>query len=179
MVYVFLAQGFEEIEALAPVDILRRAGLTVCTVGIGGKTVVGSHGIAVQADLSEEESRKHTPKAVILPGGLPGADNLNASDTVQQALDLAAKEGAVIGAICAAPYILGQKGLLNGKKAVCYPGYEDQLIGASVQPDAAVIDGTVVTGKGAGAAVDFALALVSVLVSSEKAAQLREALQCP
>lgn len=179
MVYVFLAEGFEEIEALGTVDILRRAGLTVHTVGIGGKVICGSHGIAVTADLSEEESKQASPEAVILPGGLPGADHLEASQTVQQALDAAAANGAVIGAICAAPFILGHKGLLKGKQAVCYPGYEAELTGASVRQEPAVTDGRIVTGKGAGAVFDFALALVSVLVSPEKAAQLREAMQCP
>lgn len=178
MIYVFLAQGFEEIEALATVDILRRAGLTVKTVGIGGTEITGSHGITVKADMTEQESAQQHPVAVVLPGGLPGADNLNENQTVSAAITYAAEHGNVIGAICAAPYILGRKGLLNGKKAVCYPGYEPQLIGVEIVPDAAVIDGNIVTGKGAGAVFDFALSLVSVLVSPQKAVELQESMQC-
>lgn len=177
-VYVCLANGFEEIEALGTVDILRRAGLTVCTVGIGGTAVTGSHGMTVTADLSEEKALSGQPEAVVLPGGLPGATNLDASRTVQTLLERTAAQGGVLAAICAAPLVLGHKGLLQGKRATCYPGFESELHGATPVPQAAVTDGSVITGNGPGALFPFALALVEKLVSPEKAAQLKEAMQC-
>lgn len=179
MVYVCLAEGFEEIEALAVVDILRRAGLTVKTVGIGSTSVCGSHGIRVEADLPESEASTETMTAVVLPGGLPGANNLDKSETVQRLLTAAMEKKTVIGAICAAPFILGRRDILKGKRATCYPGYESELIGATVTGEAAVTDGAVVTGKGAGAVFAFAFALVERLVSAQKATELREAMQCP
>ena len=142
MVYVFLAEGFEEIEALTPVDLLRRAGAEVRTVGVGSKNITGAHGITVACDMSEDEasaSIKEAPEALemtVLPGGMPGTLNLGKSETVSHFLDAAAKRGAYIGAICAAPSVLGAKGLLRGRRAVCYPGFEDKLTGAAA-PQAA------------------------------------------
>lgn len=178
MVYVFLANGFEEMEALCTVDILRRAGLSVTTVGVGGTQVVGTHNITVQADIAETAVNLQEIEAVILPGGMPGAVHLEQSQTVQAFLDRAVEENAYIGAICAAPFILGHRGLLQGKQAVCFPGFEEELQGAQVMTDAVVTDGHIVTAKGAGVVFEFALALVSVLVSEEKARQLREVMQC-
>jgi len=179
MVYVFLAGGFEEIEALAPIDILRRAGLSVQTVGIGGREVTGAHGVTFIADIADEAFIPDDMEAVVLPGGMPGTKNLEASRTVTAALTRAVEEHCVIAAICAAPSILGHKGLLEGRCATCYPGFEEALQGATATGEPVVIDGRFVTARGAGAAVEFALALVSVLCSKEEAVHLKEVLQCP
>ncbi len=166
MIYVFLADGFEEIEAITAIDVLRRAGLTVKTVAVGtaGKMVAGAHGVAVEADLLESQANCGTADAIVLPGGMPGTLNLERSPVVQSAIDSCMAQGKLVAAICAAPSILGHKGCLQGKQAVCYPGFEEALAGAAVVPDRLVVkDGTVITGKGPGAAIDFALALVETL----------------
>lgn len=180
MVYVLLAPGFEEIEAIAPIDLMRRAGLEVHTVAVSDdRLVTGSHGISVMTDLLASEVTTDGLQAVILPGGLPGTTNLEADATVQSLLDHASSNELVIGAICAAPSVLGHKGLLCGKRAVCYPGFESALQGAIVETEAlCVIDGTVVTAKGAGAAVEFGLALVKIMVSDAVSQKLREGIQC-
>ena len=132
MTYVFLADGFEEIEALTPVDILRRAGEKVITVGVTGKEVTGAHGIVIVADstIEEESTHNENPNLIVLPGGLPGADNLRANAIVRELILRADRSGALIAAICAAPRILGELGLLGGKRAVCYPGFEKYLTNA-------------------------------------------------
>lgn len=168
MVYVFLAKGFEELEALAPVDVLRRAGVEVKTVGVTGKQVRGSHNISVSCDITINEATFDQLDGIILPGGLPGTTNLETDETVQKFIDYAAKSGKVIGAICAAPMILGHKGLLRGKNAVCYTGFEKELIGAHVLDRPAVRDGNIVTGWGAGGAMDFAFAFLEAISGSEE-----------
>lgn len=178
MIYVFLADGFEEIEALTPVDVLRRAGFDVKTVGVTGKTVTGSHNIPVVADITIEEVTDKDLQGVILPGGMPGTLNLENNDTVQQFADLAVKKGLLLGAICAAPSILGHKGILNGKNATCFPGFEESLIGAYVQDAFVVTDGNIITGKGAGAAMEFALALLEYLKDKQTSEELRKAMCC-
>lgn len=178
MIYVFLANGFEEVEALTPVDVLRRGGVDVKTVGIGGKTVTGSHHIPVTADLSEDEVDFAALSGVVLPGGMPGTRNLDASETVKKALAAANEKGALIAAICAAPSVLGHNGLLKGKRATCFPGFESELTGATLCDDLAVTDGNVVTGKGAGAALPFALALLAYLKGADVADTVKSALQC-
>lgn len=179
MILVTLANGFEEIEALAVVDVLRRAELDVLTVGIGGKSVRGAHGIVVAADLDEHEVRDKYLEALVLPGGMPGTLNLEHSDTVQRLIDRAVERELLIGAICAAPSILGHKGLLNGRHATCFPGFEQELDGAILETTPVVKDGRFITARGAGVAVDFGLALVAELVSPDEAQRLRRALQCP
>ena len=180
MIYLFLAEGFEEIEALTTVDILRRAGLSVTTVGVGDRQITGSHGIPVIADCIDTALDDLSDMtAVILPGGLPGTTNLGASQAVKTALEYAEKHPAVlVAAICAAPSVLGEFGLLKGLKATCYPGYEQALTGATATGCAVERDGRVITGKGAGVTVDFALTIVSALCSDEKAKSLKEAMQC-
>lgn len=163
MVYVFLAKGFEELEAIAPVDVLRRAGVTVKTVGVTGKRVSGSHGISVNCDITVNEATFDELDGIILPGGLPGTTNLEADETVQRFIDYAVDNGKIIGAICAAPMILGHKGLLQGKNSVCYTGFEKELTGAHVLDRPAVRDGNIVTGWGAGGAMDFALLYLEAL----------------
>ena len=178
MVVLFLANGFEEIEALTPLDLLRRAGVEVVTVGIGGKTVTGSHGITVMADTDVLPSGDID--MVILPGGMPGAANLDASPMVAEALTKAEASGGYLAAICAAPMVLGHQGYLVGKRAVCFPGFEAELTGAVVDPDAFVVrDGHVITAKGMGAALDFGLALVTALKDEQTALTLRKAVMTP
>lgn len=178
MVYVFLADGFEEAEALVTVDILRRADICVQTVGIGGTQITGAHHITVQADISEEQAVADAPEAVVLPGGGMGTQHLEASACVQAFVDFAAEKGLLIGAICAAPSILGHKGLLRGKRATCFPSFEETLEGAATCTDVVVRDGNIVTGKGAGAVIPFALALVAYLTSPQKAKEIEASLQC-
>ena len=168
MIYVFLAEGFEEVEALTPVDCLRRAGLTVQTVGVTGKTVTGSHGIPVIADIEKNAVQLDDAlEMIVLPGGMPGTLNLEKDETVQKAIAYAVQHELYVGAICAAPSILGHLGLLSGRKAVCFPGFEEALTGAEIQNAPAVTDGRFITGKGAGAATEFALALVSALCGQD------------
>lgn len=164
MVYVFLGQGFEEIEALAPVDYLRRAEIPVKTVGVGGKVITGSHGIPVTADITEDEVSMKELSMVVLPGGLPGVDHLKASKTVQEVVRYAARHDLYVAAICAAPSILAEAGLLKNKRAVCAPGFESADSGAVWEEDAYVVeDGTIITGRGPGAAILFAAKLIEVL----------------
>ncbi len=179
MIYVFLAEGFEEVEALAPVDMLRRAGLKVVTVGVTKKIVTGSHGIPVTADITADELHVGADtEMIVLPGGMPGTRNEEASPAVQAAIDYCAANDRYIGAICAAPSILGHKGLLKGKTAVCYTGFEQELTGAAIGTDGVVMDGKIITARGAGVAVDFALTLVGVLLGSETRDKLRASILC-
>ena len=144
-------------------------------MGIGGSAITGSHGITVAADMTDADFGDNAPEAVILPGGMPGTTNLDASLVVHRALDCAHKNGALIAAICAAPMILGKRGDLNGKEAICYPGFEKYLDGATVSSKKVAVDGRIITAAGMGAALDFGLALVSALCSPEKADELRHA----
>lgn len=175
MVYLFLANGFEEIEALCPLDLLRRAGVSVTTVGIGGDLITGAHGITVRADIPDTMYRDSKPDMVILPGGMPGASNLDASHAVEMALRAASRNNAFLAAICAAPMVLGKRGYLNGKRAICFPGFEDHLLGATVATERVVTDGKIITAAGMGVALDFGLALVSALKGEEAAIRLRSA----
>ena len=174
MVYFFLADGFEEIEALCPVDLCRRVGIDAKTVSITESNVVtGSHGIAVMADLTAKDTLGDFDM-IVLPGGLPGTTNLEASPLVQSAIDKALAEEKYIAAICAAPSLLGRWGLLEGREAVCYPGWEDQLTGAKVQKEAQVVEsGSILTGRAAGAAFDFGLALIRKLRGAEEEEKVR------
>ena len=176
MIYCILADGFEEIEALTPIDILRRAGVSVTSVGVTGKTVTGSHGISVEADITESEAADALSRAdieaVVLPGGMPGADNLNASSVVEKYISAAKDCGAFIAAICAAPSILGHKGLLEGKKAVCYPGFEQELKGAQVLDEAVCVDGSIITSCGMGSAIKFSHAIIEKLFDKARADRL-------
>lgn len=177
MVVVFLANGFEEIEALATVDILRRAGLDVKTVGVGSAMPVGSHDMPIVADMAEENLLLGEMDAVVLPGGMPGTLNLENSVVVQKAISFAMERNLPVAAICAAPSILGHAGYLQGKSATCYPGFESELKGA-ILCDGVVTDGNITTACGAGVAIDFALRLVAQLVSDEMAESIRRGIQC-
>ena len=175
MVYMFLANGFEEVEALCPLDLLRRAGVAVTTVGIGTDVVTGSHGIAVHADIPDTLYRDSTPEMIILPGGMPGTKNLDASKAVDTALRAAARSGAYLAAICAAPMVLGKRGYLEGKEAICFPGFEEYLTGATLSASRVVTDGKIITAAGMGVALEFGLALVAALKGQDTAASLRSA----
>lgn len=176
MIYMFLADGFEEIEAITTIDILRRAELLIKTVGIGTPTPTGSHGIKVCTDLSEEQASFTDLEMVILPGGMPGTLNLEKSRVVDSFLDFCAENDKYIAAICAAPSILGKKGLLKGKKATCYMGFEDFLEGAILSQDSVCMADRIITSRGAGTAMDFGLALVGLLCGEERSKLLAAAM---
>lgn len=168
MVYVFLADGFEEIEALAPVDFLRRAGVAVKTAALNEKTAIGSHNITVNTDINADDVLlTEELEAIILPGGMPGAQNLNDDERVQKAIDYALSSGKLVCAICAAPFILGRKGALKGKKATCFPGFEEELLGATVVNQGVVKDGNVITAQGAGVAWEFGEKIAGELVGND------------
>lgn len=175
MIYMFLANGFEEVEALTPLDLLRRAGVEVKTVGVGSEFITGAHGITVKADMLDKDFSDEAPDMVILPGGMPGTTNLDASDALHSALSSAVASNARIAAICAAPMILGKLGLLKGKKATSYPGFEKYLDGAEFCPRTVVTDGNITTAAGMGVALDFGLELVSLLRGKDTAESLRDA----
>ena len=170
MIYLFLAPGFEEIEALTPVDVLRRAGLDVRTVAVSdNRTVPGSHNIPVTADLLFADADFSDATMLILPGGMPGAKNLRACDPLCRLLTDAAGAHLPIAAICAAPFILGELGILQGKSAICYPGFEDRLIGAAISDQKVVRDGNILTAAGMGVALEFALSAVEMLLDKATA----------
>ncbi len=178
MIYLFLANGFEEIEGLTALDVLRRAGEEIMTVGVGSEKIVGSHKVPVICDTTVDKIEKTDDlKAVILPGGMPGTLNLEADKTVQEYIDFANEEGALVCAICAAPSILGHKGLLQGKKAVCFPGFEKDLAGADICENGVVRDGNIITAKGMGVSLEFGLEILAVLQGKEKADAVKAAVQ--
>ncbi len=163
MVYLFLADGFEEVEGLTVVDILRRAGVELQMVSImGRKNVMGAHQIEVMADILLEDI-KEAAEMLILPGGIPGTSNLAAHAGLDQLLRESAEKDIYLAAICAAPTVFGDKGMLNGKHATCYPGMEEGLLGAEAQKDSVVVDGKFITSRGVGTAIDFGLKLAEIL----------------
>lgn len=178
MVYVFLADGFEEVEAITSIDLLRRAELEVRTVGVSSQTVRGAHGIPVVCDLPESGTGPENLEMLVLPGGMPGTLNLEKSQVVQAFIRYAVQQGLPIGAICAAPSILGHLGLLDGKTITCYPGYESQMPLANYTGGVCEQAGNIITGRGAGTATEFALLLVERLRGKERAELVRAALQC-
>lgn len=179
MIYVLLADGFEEIEALATVDFLRRAELPVTMAGVNGLEAIGSHSITVACDcLAEEIENIGKDDTVVLPGGMPGTLNLERSQTVQNLIDEANDEGRLLCAICAAPSILGHKGLLGGKEAICFPGFESELYGAEISRSKVCRDGKIITAAGAGVAIDFGMEIAAEYIGRDAAAKIKESLQC-
>lgn len=178
MVYVFLADGFEIIEALSPVDMMRRAGIEVKTVGVSGMVVESSCGVKVTADILPENVDIRKANAVVIPGGMPGVTNLEKSDFVKDCLKTASDEGRLVCAICAGPSLLGKLGLLEGKKAISYPGFEQYLTGAQISSDYVVKDGNFITAKGAGVSVDFGLEIVAALKGRDISDKVRASIQC-
>lgn len=164
MVYVFFADGFEEVEALSIVDVLRRAKIDVQMIGIKGKRVRGAHDISIEMDaVIEDVQEDDLMDALILPGGMPGTTNLMESDRLGELLKFAEKNGKVIAAICAAPSALAHFRVMEGKKATCYPGYETKMESYIHVTDNVVQDGLLITGKGVGVALEFALQIVKEL----------------
>lgn len=179
MLYAFLAKGFEEVEAIAAIDVIRRADIEISTVGIGSKIVCGSHNIPVFCDLDENEAVINDDvDGILLPGGMPGTLNLEANDTVNIFIDYCAENNKLICAICAAPSILGHKGLLKGKEVICFPGFEDELKGATISDKFVAVDGNIITAKGMGSAVAFGLKIAEQFIGEDKALKLRDSLQC-
>lgn len=176
MIYIFMAEGFEETELTAPTDLLRRAGHEVSLVSITGeKLVAGAHGIKISADILFEEKDLTDGELYVLPGGLPGTTNLGAHEGLKELLLKVNKDGKRIAAICAAPTVLGKFGLLEGKTATCYPGCEEGLTGAELDDEnAAITDGNITTSVGPGTAIDFGLELIEALDGIEKADEIAD-----
>lgn len=174
-VYEFLADGFEEVEALAPVDVLRRGGIDVKTVSTTGTDhATSAHGVAIKADLRIEEADFADADLLLLPGGMPGAANLLEHHGVTDALLAHAAKGRLIGAICAAPMVLGRLGLLRGRRATCYPGFEHQLEGATYTASLVTVDGPFITGEGPAASFEYAYTLLTILRDEPTTAAIRE-----
>ena len=178
-VYVFLADGFEEIEAVTPIDVLRRAGLQLTTIGITGREIMGAHGIVLTADKTWNEAAESTPDVLILPGGMPGSKNLGDHAGLQNMAERVAKANGYLAAICAAPaFTLGPWELLSNRNATCYPGCESQFPpNVKYQTDAVVVDGHIITAKGPGVAMQFSMKLVEVLLNPETAKKIHEQMQ--
>lgn len=169
MVYMLLGTGFEETEAVAPLDLLRRAGVNVATVGINGKIIYGSHGIGIEADLELSQMDLTNLEMIILPGGLGGVASIKASGAALDAVRFAWENGRYVAAICAGPTVLAQLGITDGKKVTCFPSCAEQMGNAVLLTQAAVTDGTVITGTSAGCAIPFGLALIAALKGQEAA----------
>lgn len=164
MVYILLGKGFEETEAIAPGDILRRAQIPMQYVGIGGRIVEGAHGICIQADIVAEEMELETMDMIVLPGGLGGVESIEGSSDAMKAVEYALTHDKFVAAICAAPTILGKRGYLDGRHAVCYPGCEEAMGDAILHMDKeALVDGKIITGRAPGAAIEFGLTLAGML----------------
>lgn len=176
MIAILLADGFEEIEALTPLDLLRRAGLDVKTVGITSKVAIGSHGIPVVTDLLPDEVDLSAVTMAIFPGGMPGSLNLDASPFTDKIIGAVSANGGHLAAICAAPLVLGRRGLLSGKRATCYPGFEKELEGATATGEGVVTDGNITTARGMGVSLAFAKELISILLGREKAVEISKSI---
>lgn len=169
-----MAEGCEEIEALTVVDIARRAGIETAMISVSGKKeVTGAHNITFKTDIPAEFIDYDMLDGIILPGGMPGTINLSKNEYVQKTIASFAKEGKLVAAICAAPSVLGEAGLLEGKKATCYPSFEEKLLGAQYVNDAVVCDGNIITSRGMGTAIAFALAIVEYCLGEDVMKQLR------
>ena len=179
MFYLFMADGTEEVEAIATLDVLRRAGIKTVTAGVGSARITGSHGIEIKCDIEAEDIVLDSSlEGVILPGGMPGTVNLEKNANVQKAIKYCADNSLFLCAICAAPSVLGHAGVLRNKKAVCFPSFEDELTGAEI-PDCFVCsDGNVITGKGMGCAILFGLEIVKAIKGKDAADKLKASLQC-
>ncbi len=176
-IYLFLAEGFEEIEAIAPIDIFRRAGIIVTTVSISNeKTVTGAHGITILGDSIFEETNFVEDSLLFLPGGLPGTINLDNHSGLKALIQKHSNKGNKMAAICAAPSVFGKMGLLADKEAICYPGFENQLVEATISNVDAIYSGNIYTAKAAGTAMDFALMIVSDFKGKEVAEAIRSAM---
>lgn len=177
MVYMLLGTGFEETEAIAPLDLLRRAGAEVLTVGINGKTICGSHGIRIETDITLDELDLTNIDMMIIPGGMGGVASLRACPAALDALKFSWDNGKYVAAICAGPTVLADLGITDGKHAVCYPGQEKNMGTALMRTDVpCVTDGRLITGASAGCAIPFGLALVEALKGKEAADRVKESI---
>ena len=177
MVYILLGTGFEEMEALAPCDILRRGGVPVKLAGVTGRKVRGGHGVEIVTDCILEDINLHDAEMIVIPGGLGGVESIEASAAAMQLIEDAYHRDIEVAAICAGPRVLARLGILEGKKAVCYPGMEGEMAGGKMtQKTSTVRDGKVTTGRGPGACIDFALKLLEILKDSKTAANVKEGL---
>ena len=175
MVYMFLGTGFEETEAVAPLDLLRRAGVEIQTVGITGKVVYGSHKIGIEADITIDQMDLTAPEMIILPGGLGGVASARASKEALEALRFAWENGKYVAAICAGPTVLADLGITDGKHATCFPGCEEQMGSALMASNAAAVtDCKLITGTSAGCAIPFGLALITALKGKEMADKIAQ-----
>lgn len=178
LVYAFLADGSEEVEALAVIDILRRAKIDVVTVSINGTNVItSSHNITIKTDKIIEDIKFDEADLLFLPGGMPGTTNLAGNELLCKQLTEFNKQGKKLAAICAAPSILGELGILDEKNATCFPGFETKLLGANYTGEKVVTDGNTTTAKGLGAAIELGLELVKILINEEKATEIAKAIQ--
>lgn len=177
-VYAFLADGFEEVEAIAVVDILLRAGLKVKLISITDNLcVTGAHGIQIHAQNSLNKLEDTHAKLIFLPGGMPGTTNLEQNEQLKNLISIMNQENRYIAAICAAPKILGSMGILSGKKATCYPGFEEDLLGAEIVAGKVVVDGNIITSRGMGTAIDMGLKLVEILADEKTAKKIAKSIQ--
>jgi len=177
MVYIFLANGFEEIEALYTVDVLRRAGVDIKTIGVDSSTITGSHKITIECDLCTKKLKVDDNfEMIILPGGMPGSKNLDQNPVVNEFIEFAHKHDKFICAICAAPFILGKRNLLSGKKATCFPGFENQLYGAEVSDCGCVRDGKIITARAMGSAHEFAFEILKALKGESTAKAIKDSI---
>ena len=174
MVYVLLGTGFEETEAIAPIDLMRRAGIPVQTVGLNGKVIYGGHGIGVEADITAHEMDLASLELIMLPGGLGGVKSIRESKPAMDAIRFAYENDKFVAAICAGPTILAELGITDGKDAVCYPGCEEEMGSAHMITAPWIRSGKVITGTSAGCAVPFGLGLVEALKGSEEAARIKK-----
>ena len=174
MVYMLLGTGFEETEAIAPLDLLRRAGVEVQTVGLNGKIIYGGHGIGVEADIEIHQMDLTNLEMIILPGGLGGVASIRGCQAAMEAVRFAYENDKYTAAICAGPTVLADLGIPNGKNATCYPGCEGQMGNANMVDAAAVTDGKLITGTSAGCAVSFGLALIAALKGQEEADRIKK-----
>lgn len=179
MIYMFFADGFEEVEAVATLDVIRRAGIEIQSVGIGSDIIQGSHNMKFICDKTDAEiSADSNLSCIILPGGMPGTTNLMNNSVVNSFIDYCDSNNLLICAICAAPMILGRKGLLKDKEAICFPGFENELTGAKLSDKYVCRDCNVITAKGMGSAINFGLEIVTALKDEETAKALKATLQC-
>lgn len=179
MLYMFFAEGFEEVEAIATLDVIKRAGIEIESVGIDSLEITGAHNIKIVCDkIDSDISVSNDLAGIILPGGMPGTTNLMNSQTVNDFIDFCSEKELLVCAICAAPMILGRKNLLNGCKAVCFPGFEDELTGAEISDKFVCRDGNIITAKGMGSAVNFGLEIVASIKGRDFADNLKATLQC-
>ncbi len=178
-VAVILADGFEEVEATAIIDVLRRAGIDTVVAGLHNGHITSTRKLKIIPDTAIDTVKADDFDMIVLPGGQPGADNLNADPRVKELITSFSRKGKLVGAICAAPIVLASAGVLQGKRATSYPSYKDKLAGALYEEKPVVTDGTVLTSRGAGTALVFALAIVDRLISKEKAQKIKEAMLIP